>query len=376
MEHQASRFLLVVGRLTTERSASAWPAELESLRPAIESAVKNGTRVELALLRRAGVTPTGTAAWLDTAPFSAHHHLSTSDIADHDRLARRLSGRAWGLVLGGGGARGFAHIGVIRALRQGGVPIDMIGGTSMGAILAAQFAMGCDTEEMLEITRRAYLTGRAGNDLTLPCVSLHTGRATVRRLKAMFGDRAIEDLPTPYFCVSCNLTRATTVVHERGPVWFAARVSCAVPGLVPPVPYRGDLLVDGGLLDNLPVDVMRRRLGGSVAASDVSVAIDLAVDESLSPEAPWSGSRHLLRKFTARPRLPNIVHMLMRTAEIGSVRDSQVSGSPADLYLRVPVEGIAMTDFKALDRIVALGYEYTARRLDEHRARLDRDVRE
>ena len=161
------------------------------LGPAIESAVKNGTRVELALLRSAGVAPTGTAAWLGKAPFSAHHHLTASDAADHDRLARRLSGRAWGLVLGGGGARGFAHIGVIRALLQGGLPVDMIGGTSMGAILAAQFAMGCDTEQMLEMTRRAYVTGPAGNDLTLPCVSLHTGRATVRKLKAMFGDRAM-----------------------------------------------------------------------------------------------------------------------------------------------------------------------------------------
>ena len=115
---------------------------------------------------------------------------------------------------------------------------------------------------------------------------------------------------------------------------------------------------------------MRRRLGGSVAASDVSVAIDLAVDERLDPDALWSGSRHLFRKFTARPRLPNIVHVLMRTAEIASVRDSQLSGSPADLYLPVPVEGIAMTDFKAIDPIVALGrriHRTSARRASRSR---------
>jgi NTE family protein len=132
------------------------------------------------------------------------------------------------------------------------------------------------------------------------------------------------------------------------------------------VPYGGDLLVDGGLLDNLPVETMRRRLGGFVAASDVSRAVDLVVDSSLVAEATWSGPRQLFRSITGRPRLPNIAEVLMRTAELSSVRDSRVAGSPADLHLQVPVDGISMTDFKSIDRIVALGYDYTARRLDEH----------
>jgi len=277
-------------------------------------------------------------------------------------------------VLGGGGARGFAHIGVIRALREGGVPIDLVGGTSMGAILAAQCAMGRDDREMLAMTRRAFL-GRPGrSDLTLPLVALHSGRATSRRLKNMFDDRTIEDLPIGYFCVSCNLTRAQVDVHDRGPVWFWARVSCSVPGLLPPVPYHGDLLVDGGLLDNLPVAEMRRRLGGFVAAVDVSVAVDLSVSTELAAEAPWSGTSQVSRLLTGRPSLPNIVNVLMRTAEISSVRDSRVSGSPADLYLHVPVEGIAMTDFASLDRIVALGYEYTMRRLEEYQRRSEHNA--
>lgn len=209
----------------------------------------------------------------------------------------------------------------------------------------------------------------------MPFVSLRSGRGTMRRLKAMFQDRAIEDLPIPYFCVSCNLTRADAEIHDRGPVWLWVRVSCSVPGLLPPVPYRGDVLVDGGLLDNLPVNEMRRRLRGSVAAADVSVSVDLGVDAALESGSPWSGVSQLLRLVTDRPRLPNIVNVLMRTAEIGSVRDSKVSGSPADLYLHVPLEGIAMTDFQAIDRIVAAGYEYTARRLEEHRHLHPRDTR-
>ncbi len=351
--------IVVVGISGAPVDVREWPSE-------IGQASADGTRVELALLRDPGTPAQGTAAWLDLTGAHAHHHLVRDSAPDHDRLVRRLTGGAWGLVLGGGGARGLAHIGVIRALREGGVPIDLIGGTSMGAILAAQYAMGCDDRDMLAMTRRAYLERSVRSDLTLPFVALHSGRATSRRLMDMFGDRTIENLPTPYFCMSCNLTRAQVEVHDRGPVWFWARVSCSVPGLLPPVPYRGDLLVDGGLLDNLPVAEMRRRVGGFVAAVDVSVAVDLRVAAELPAQAPWSGTSHLSRLATGRPRLPNIVDVLMRTAEISSVRDSRIAGSPADLYLQVPVEGIAMTDFASIDRIVALGYDYTARRLEAY----------
>lgn len=367
--------LLIVGGLMAGCSGAAWPAELDALGASLESAARHGTRIELALVRPSDTAPAGTGAWLDRARFDAHHHVVATSDADHDRLVRRLSGRAWGLVLGGGGARGFAHIGVIRALSEHGIPIDMIGGTSMGAILGAQWAMGCDVDQMLAMTRQAYVDRPAPRDLTLPYVALRSGRSTLQTLKKMFGDRAIEDLPTSYFCISCNLTRAETAVHDRGPVWFWARVSCAVPGLVPPVPFGGDLLVDGGLLDNLPVETMRRRIGGSVAASDVSRAVDLVVDKSLVPEATWSGPRQLFRSIIGRPRLPNIADVLMRTAEVSSVRDSRVAGTPADLHLRVPVDGISMTDFKAIDRIVALGYDYTARRLDEYGDRASRGER-
>ena len=353
--------------------AGAVPSSREGP-PELPRARANGTRVEVALLRGAGATPRDTASWLDATAADAHHQLVAGAAADCDRLVRRLAGRAWGLVLGGGGARGFAHIGVIRALREAGMPIDMIGGTSMGAILAFQYAMGADDGQMLEMTRHAYVTSGGARDYTMPLVALRTGRGTMRTLRTMFGDRRIEDLPTACFCISSNLTRARVETHDRGPAWFWARVSCSVPGLLPPVPYRGDLLVDGGLLDNLPVAEMRRRIGGRVCASDVSVDVDLEVDGALAPDAPWSGSGHLLRLLSGRPRLPSIADVLMRAAEISSVRDAKAAGSPADLYLDVPMDGIAMSDFGAIDRIVALGYDYTARRIEEHRTGPGRDA--
>jgi len=233
--------------------------------------------------------------------------------------------------------------------------------------------MGWSSDEILAATRRAYAQDSGPWDLTLPLVSLRTGRGTIKTLKEMFGDRCIEDLPISYFCVSCNLTRAEVVIHDRGPLWLGTRVSCSIPGLLPAVPYRGDLLVDGGLLDNLPVDAMRKRLGGSVVAADVSVAVDLAVKGQLGAKAAWSGFSQLFRKLTNRPRPANIVNVLMRTAEVSSVRDSKISGSPADLYLHLPVDDISMTDFQKIDRIVAIGYESTMRRLEEWKNRRGKD---
>jgi NTE family protein len=331
--------------------------------PEIEFARATQARIELLMIRKSAVPPESTAEWLALAPFADHQHLMVEDDRDYDKLVRRLTGKAWGLVLSGGGARGLAHIGVLRALRESGHPIDMIAGTSMGAIIAGQYALGRDPGEILEAARKAYASGSRSGDLTPPFVSLRTGENTIRTLKTLFGTCRIEDLPIGYFCVSCNLTRAEVVIHDRGPVWMWTRVSCSIPGLLPPVPFQGNLLVDGAFLSNLPVEAMRKRLAGRVAASDVSVAVDLAVDRDLDSEWTWSGFAQLSRRFRKQPRLPNIVQMLMRTTEISSIRDARGASNPADLYLKPPVDQFSLTAFNQIDRIVDLAYEYTARYL-------------
>jgi predicted acylesterase/phospholipase RssA/CRP-like cAMP-binding protein len=345
----------------------------EDMKRQVETCKASGDAVEIVLLHSSAAAPEGTAKWLDVASFKSHHHVFLGDKQSCARVARRLSGQAWGLVLGGGGARGLSHIGTIQALRENGMPIDWIGGTSMGAIIAAQAAMGLNAEEMLRVTKIAYGGSARSRDFTFPFVAMRTGQSTIQTLRDIFGERRIEDLPTNYFCVSCNLTRADIVVHERGPVWMWARVSCSVPGLLPPVPHQGDLLVDGGLLQNLPVEIMRQRCGGYVAASDVSVAADLAVNSELTSEDGFSGFSHLMQKLRKRPTLPDIFRVLMRTAEVSSVRDSRVSGSPADLYLHPPLDSIGMTDFHAIDRIVAIGYEYALRSSKDWKTRQKTD---
>jgi predicted acylesterase/phospholipase RssA len=171
-------------------------------------------------------------------------------------------------VLGGGGARGFAHPGVIRALHEAGVPIDLIGGTSMGAFMAMGYALGLTPDEMVE---RGLKATEHLMDLTVPIVSLIAAKRMARRLTTELGDLQIEDLHLPYFAVSANLSRAEVMVHARGSLVKAVQASNSAPALFPPVIMDGDLLMDGALLDNVPVDVMRRFAnGGTVIAVDVS----------------------------------------------------------------------------------------------------------
>jgi predicted acylesterase/phospholipase RssA len=319
--------------------------------------------IELVLLHRNDAPPAGTIEWLRHRPGVGHHHVHLGRPESRERLARSVTGTAAGLVLSGGGARGFAHIGVIRALHEAAIAIDVVGGSSMGAIVAAQHAAGFGIDEMIELNRRAF-SGSDVSDLTVPAVALRRGRSTVRRLKAMFGERQIEDLPLRYFCTTSDLTRARVVVHDRGPLWLWTRASCSIPGLAPPIPSRGSLLVDGGLLNNLPADVMRQRCSGAVMAVNVTPTVDLTTDSPLV--ADMSGWPHLWRMLAGGPGqrpFPNIAQILSRTAFVGSVRDAQQQARHADLYLEPALEGIGMGDFDAIDRIVEAGYRHAVVRI-------------
>jgi NTE family protein/lysophospholipid hydrolase len=320
---------------------------------------KAGVRREAVLLHAAGAgRPSGTAAWLDRigAP-DAHHHVHDGAQDDVDRLARLLTGRAVGLVLGGGGARGLAHIGVLRAFRELGIPIDVIGGTSMGSVIAGQCAMGLDHEALVELNRKGWIDADPFRDKTLPVMALLACRKLDRMLEMMFGDARIEDLPIGYFCVSANLTQAEEIVHREGPLAGSIRASLAIPGVALPVCREGDLLVDGGVLNNLPGDVMRDLCGGSVIVVDVSPQKDLSVDPAFG-KAPSSwqviGSR--LNPFARSIKVPSVLAIMTRTLVLSSkYRTNQVKAG-ADLYIRPPVDGFGLFEWKSLDALADAGF--------------------
>ena len=215
---------------------------------------------------------------------------------------------------------GLAHIGVIRALREAGVPIDLIGGTSMGALIGAQPALGWDDATMLAINLKSFVQTKPVTlrDYTVPVYSLIRGRRLEQDLMSRYGDTCIEDLWIGFFCVSSDLTRARAKVHRDGPIWKAVRASIALPGVFEPVVDGKHLLVDGAVLNNLPADVMRQLGGGWVIAVDVSPERDLEVRTDRLPE-PWKVVLGWLLPFARPPEHPNIVDLMMRTTLLGSV---------------------------------------------------------
>ena len=325
---------------------------------------------DLVLVHAPGEQPYNTKAWLASRPKRAHHHVRLASAGDFGRVARLVTGRGVGLVLSGGGARGYAHIGVIRALEERGIPIDVIGGTSMGAIIAAQYAKGLSPDEMVALCRRTFVAWQPHRSPTLPIVSVINARKLNRVLHAIAEDSQIEDLWLRYFCVSSNLTRAVVEVQVAGDLYQGIRSSCSVPGLGPPVLRNGELIVDGGVLNNLPADVARTMTQGRVFASNVAAKEN--VRSSILEADDMSGFGLLLRMlnpFSAKITMPNFLTIVDRTAMLAGVLASDAVSKQVDLYFEPPVQAYGATQWLPLDAMVEAGYRHALSRLDEFEAR-------
>ena len=319
----------------------------------------DSTTTELVLLQPDHISrPSGTAAWLDRYPAAGHHHVRLGRPADFDSFVRRVTGRGMGLVLGGGGARGFAHIGVFKALRECGVAVDLVGGTSMGAILSATFAMGLNDRDTLKLARQLASPLKLF-DPTMPVVSFFASGKLTQVLQRIYGDTQIEDLWMPFFCVSSNLTHAVAMVHRRGPLWQAVRASTAIPGIFSPILAEGDLLVDGCVLNNLPIDVMQRlNHDGPIIAVNVFPDVDLLRDYRFGPSVSgWQALAAKLNPLQRRDRsAPLLLESLLRVLALNDVHQAKTKRGFADVYIRPPVEQFNILDFGSYQQIADIGY--------------------
>ena len=308
----------------------------------LESATARGARVDLALLHDERMETGAATRWLQTSPVALHHHIV--DAADLGRLARLLTRRGVGLVLSGGGARGFAHLGVIRALREARVPIDFVGGSSIGSIIAAGVAMGWSDEEMRTRYRRSFVDTNPVNDYTFPLVALTRGRKVSRLLRREYGEVLIEDLPLPFFCVSANLSTGRALEHRDGCLADALRASVAIPGVMPPM-YRGDdVLVDGAAINNLPVDIMQTHAPGLVIGSDVGA------------------DRFVLGR--GGKRRINIIQILMHSGMVNTASSAAAQRELADVLLKPPLANVDLLNWHAFDRAIEAGYDYAKQALE------------
>jgi predicted acylesterase/phospholipase RssA len=297
-----------------------------------------------------------------------HQHFRLGQTADFQRLARHLTGQRVGLVLGGGGARGYAHIGIIRAFKEAGIDIDMVGGTSMGSLIGGQLALGWDYQTMVQRSQAAL--PKSVLDYTLPVAALNSGHRWTKMVTTLFGDVQIEDLWLNYFCVSANLTQAKAVIHNSGSLSEAVRTSTSLPGILPPVLRNGDLFVDGGVLDNLPVAMMKQRNGGGpVIASDVSAPVDLQVKADFGLYlSGWKLFWQRLNPFLLTPDIPSLGATIMRSSLLSSAQALDAAKALADIYIYPPVEQYGTLEFPALEAIVDIGYTYGQKMIEEWRA--------
>ena len=288
--------------------------------------------------------------------FESHHHVRAGNGDDIRRLARFIAGRAVGLVLAGGGARGFAHIGIIKALKEAGVPFDHVGGTSMGAIIAAGLAQEWDVPELTERMREVFVTNNPLSDFTLPLIALVRGKKASTMLQKHFGDIRIEELPIPFFCVSSDLTTGRIHEHRAGVLWRALRASVALPGILPPVTHHGHLLVDGGVMNNLPVDVMREHAmgAGPIIACDITGELDLQARDDRYGERPWWWLLGQRMRGT-----PSIISILMRSGTVGSEAQRRIVREQADYLIEPPMPDIGLRDWKKFDQAIQEGYDVT-----------------
>ncbi|KAJ2417281.1 phosphatidylcholine and lysophosphatidylcholine phospholipase [Coemansia sp. RSA 2530] len=285
--------------------------------------------------------------------------------SDFARLGRYLCGQSIGVVLSGGGARGIALLGVLQAFEEAGIPVDMIGGTSIGAFMSGLYAQNPDSVAIhgpvKAFSRRMSSMWRFLLDVTYPILAYTSGREFNRAIWKVFKEAEIEDLWLPFYCMTANITQSRPVVHTRGLLWRVVRASMSLGGFVPPLcDENGDLLVDGGYLDNLPVRIMKNELGANMI-----FAVDIAGENDTSPvrygesvSGFWVLLNHLnpFRSYWI-PTLSEVQSRLTYASSDKELESAKIADSC--VYLRVPPRDVGVLDFGRFDELYRRGYEYS-----------------
>jgi len=303
--------------------------------------------------------PSGTKRWLDARPVERHFHVRLGQSEDLGRVARFLTGRAVGLTLGGGFARALAHVGVVRAFADLGVGIDAIGGASMGAMVGALLAMNWEAERIVKEISEGCANPYFG-DLTFPFIAFKTGKSLSALIRRLFEDIQIEDLWMPYFCISANLNRSELKIRSRGPLSRAVLATTRAPGLFPPVVDEGELHVDGGVINNVPVDIMK-----AFSNEGITVGVDISPPHELYPihdygdtVSGWQAFWKRLNPFSKNSiYTPSILLVMIRTLEYTGISYKGSRLRYADIYMYPEMLKFKRTDFHRASEILDSGYE-------------------
>ncbi len=320
-------------------------------------------QLELALLyTNTNEKPQNTKQWLDKAPFFRHHHVYLDKLDDIKRLFRYVTGSATGLVLGGGGMKGWAHVGAIKALQEANIPIDAIGGTSVGAGVGACYLLSDSFDEMREkfnrlcsATMKSFTSLR---ELTWPLISLFSGKSGTLSAQEEL-NHPIEDLIRPFFCISCNITRKEQAIHSQGSLWENTRASASLPGLVPPLIKNNELHVDGGVVNNLPVNVMADFLenSGTIIAVSITNLARPPGTYSFSPIISLRDSILFKLGLKKEYRFPSLFYTFIDSLLMGSHSQQKLNMQRADVLVQPDLNPYGGLDTKSpIDQIIHMGY--------------------
>lgn len=305
----------------------------------------------------------GTAAWLARLPCFMHHHVALEDQLDIDSLVRFLCGRAVGFVAGGGGSLGTAHVGVYKAFRERGAMFDIFVGTSVGSAMAAGFAKNYDAEHLERGTHEIFVSSRSFRRPTWPRYALLDHKAFDAALADQYGHNCrIEDCWRPFAAVATNLSTHNLELIRTGLLWQAVRASSAIPGLLPPFYTReGSMLVDGCLVDNVPLAQMHQMKSGPnlvVHFGDPATEM-FDVDYAALP-GRLELLASLLTPFRKKllPAAPSAVNVLWRSL-VAHQRYDTLPTTPLDMVMRPPTpDGIDVTDFDRHQEIFESSYRW------------------
>ncbi|MDJ1182792.1 cyclic nucleotide-binding domain-containing protein [Roseofilum casamattae] len=358
---QADR-LVWVARATDDPSLT----ELEQQVQVKEHPAISVHRTLILLHSNSQPSPSGTRHWLHHRSISQHHHVRLDNLQHIERVARFLAGCAIGVVLGGGGGRGPAHIGVLQALEMAGIPVDFIGGTSSGGLIAAQYAMGWNIATMAEKTQQNADRNNPFKAFTLPLVSLLSPKQLDRALQSLYGDSRIEDLWIHFFCVSASLNTGEKKVHSQGFLWQAVRATTALPGIFRPFVDNGELLIDGGLLDRDPTLTLKELHSGPIILSSIAASCASYVPFTYEkfPSAIailWSW----LNPWKQPIQCPTVMDIITLSMITKSISNSKESFDAADLTLTPPLDDYPVFAVQNVAELIEIGRSYTLDKLDK-----------
>jgi predicted acylesterase/phospholipase RssA len=302
--------------------------------------------------------PSLTRRWFENRNFDLHLHIRANNPKDIRRFCRILTHRAVGLVLGGGGAKGFAHFGAAKAMLESGIEFDFVGGTSAGALSGI-----CLTYADFEMDN-AILLGQKGaenkptsNDYNFPFLSLMSGRKMRNHLQGMLGETHLEDIWVNTFCISTNYSSASIKVHETGLARQRIEASIAIPGVFPPVIIDRHLHVDGGVMDNLPIEAMYQKPVSHVIAISLSAQTPHLVDIETVPSA-WSLFMNNVTK-KHQYRLPSMTALLINSLTLNSVQKQTITKSQVSIYLEMDLRKYGFLDWSKWQQLIEIGYQQT-----------------